>query len=164
MRLRTGGRRAEIPVAPAAGLAVLLILLVGLSSVFSSQRGLLVRLPGRSEGVALPAPADAAFLSVLPDASLVLDGEPVAIDRLLSRLEPRIGRNAPRPVILHVSDDAPYGAMVAVVDLLAIGDRSSGFRVRRLLVPTHAELMEWARALGRDPFGQEGGGGSGERR
>jgi hypothetical protein len=101
------------------------------------------------------------FLSLLPDASLVLDGEPVATDRLLARLESKLGRNASRPVVLRVSDDAPYGAMVAVVDLLAGGGASSTFRVRRLLVPTHAELMEWERALGHDPFGRKTGGESG---
>jgi hypothetical protein len=51
--------------------------------------------------------------------------------------------------------------MVAVVDLLAGGGASSTFRVRRLLVPTHAELMEWERALGHDPFGRKTGGESG---
>jgi biopolymer transport protein ExbD len=163
MRLRTGGTRAEIPVAPAGGLSLILILLVAVSSTLSAPRGLLVKLPGRSEGVALPAPGDAAFLSMLPDASLVLDGEPVAIERLLSRLEPKLGRNGSRPVVFHVSDDAPYAAMVAVVDLLAAGEGSSGFRVRRLLVPTHAEVMAWSRSLGRDPFAPEGIGASGGR-
>jgi biopolymer transport protein ExbD len=161
MRLRTGRTRAEIPAAPAASLALLLVLLVGLSSVSSLQRGLLIRLPGRSAGVGLPDPGGALFLSLLPDGSLVLDGEAVAAERLLSRLESRLGRNASRPVVLRVSGDAPYGAMAAVVDLLAGGGTSSGFRVRRLFVPTHAELMEWTRALGHDPFDRAPGGGSG---
>jgi biopolymer transport protein ExbD len=153
MRLRTGGSRAEIPAAPAAGLALLLFLVAGLSAAFSSQRGLLVRLPGRANRAAPSALADAVFLAVLPDASLNLDSEPVTFETLLSRLEPKIGRNGSRPVVLIVSDDAPYGAMVAVVDLLAGGNSSSGFRARRLLIPTHAEIREWTRALGGDPFG-----------
>jgi biopolymer transport protein ExbD len=160
MRLRTGRTRAKIPLVPAASVALLVILLVGLSSVYSSQRGLLLRLPGRSAGVPLPDPSSAMLLSVLPDGSLMLDGEPVAMERLLSTLESELGRNASRPVVLHVTDDAPYGTMVAVVDLLSGADRSSTFKVRRLLVPTHTEIMEWARAFGRDPFArQEGAGG-----
>ena len=153
MRLRTGGSRADIPAAPAAALSLLLVLLVGLSASFSSDRGLLVRLGGKAERATLPEPAGAVFLSVLPDASLVLDGEPVPFELLLSRVESKVGRHASRPVVLHVTDDAPYAMMVAVVDRLARGNTATGFRVRRLMVPTHAEIRDWARALGRDPFG-----------
>ena len=84
MRLRTGGSRADIPAAPAAALSLLLVLLVGLSASFSSDRGLLVRIGGKTGHATLPEPAGAVFLSVLPDASLVLDGEPVPFELLLS--------------------------------------------------------------------------------
>ena len=163
MRLRTGGTVAEIPVAPAASLAVLLILLAGLSGVLSARQGLRIRFQGEASRVALPVPERADFLSVLPDASLVLDGEPVAHDRLLARLAAKLGRTGSRPLVLHVSDDAPYRTMVELIDLLSWGDRTSGFRVRRLLVPTHSEIRDWSRALGRDPFGPQGGSEEGDR-
>ena len=45
--------------------------------------------------------------------------------------------------------DATLPIEQRVADLLARGDPGTGFRVRRLMVPTHAEIREWARALGR---------------
>lgn len=157
MRLKTGGSRAEIPAAPAAGLAVLLVLIVGLTTAGSVERGLVVRLPAGSSRATLPAPAEAVFVTVLPDSTLLLDGEPAAIETLLARIETKTGGSESRPVILEVSDDVPYSFMVGVMDRLAGGGEASGFRVRRLLVPTHFELREWARALGREPSSLAGG-------
>ncbi len=144
--------RAAIPLAPMASVALLGVLFITMAGFFQADRGLLIRFQG-DETTADPSwPEDAIRAEILPDSSIVVDGKHVPLDRLLNVVEPNLSRDPDRVVMLYANDDAPYGAVVAVVDLLSRPDAGRGVRVRRLWIPTHREMAEHDRLFGRDPF------------
>ena len=78
---------------------------------------------------------EAVFIRVLPDASITVDCRPMEPEGILDYLEPKLARHAEKPVVLYTDPDAPYGAMIAVYDLLAQAPESRGFVVRNVSVP-----------------------------
>ena len=65
-------------------------------------------------------------MQIQADASLLVDGRPLALDQLLPYLAPKLGRNPDKPVIIHPLPEAPYGSMVAVYDELRQGKDRAG--------------------------------------
>ncbi len=144
--------RALPPVAPAASVALIVAALILASGYFSADRGMLV-LFAREEGLAgPPQPGAATFVKVLPDGSTLVNGEPTPTDRLLERVESARGETREGNLVLCASDDAPYAAMVGVLDLLSRARTERGLPPGRIALPTHAEVLEWVRRLGYDPF------------
>jgi biopolymer transport protein ExbD len=153
MRLRGPDRaRASFPAVPMLGLAFLLFGVLGLTGLFSSEGGLRLRF-SREEG-ASPSmrPEEAVYVKVLPDDSILLDGEPVPLAELRDRVRAKLVAQAGLPVVLFASDDATFGAMIAVFDRLARVGAQAGSRVSRVMVPTHREVRDAIRIAGGDPF------------
>ena len=80
---------------------------------------------------------------IIPQADLV---------RILDYLEPKITRNAAKPVILYTDAYAPYQAMISVYDILGRAETERGFKVRNISVPTQSEIQEYIQIFGYNTF------------
>jgi biopolymer transport protein ExbD len=153
MKLTTQAPRAEIPTASMADVAFLLIIFFMVTTAFSAAKGLKLALPEDDRG--RPAEAEeAVFIRVLPDASITVDCRAVEPEGLLDYLEPKLTRQPQKPVVLYTDPDAPYGAMIAVYDVLAQAQESRGFAVKNVSVPTQSEIQEYIELYGLNPFEQ----------
>lgn len=111
---------AEIPTASTADVAFLLVVFFMLTLTFAASQGLDFNLP-KDESVTEVDPVASVLIEIQPDASLQVDGRPLALDGLLEYLAPKLELNPGKPVIIHPLPDAPYGSMVAVYDELRRG-------------------------------------------
>jgi biopolymer transport protein ExbD len=125
----------EIPTASMADVAFLLIIFFLVASFYSVTRGIQFSLPRHDEEALASEPEAAVLIEVASDASLTVDGRPLALAELTGYLQPKLARNPMKSVILQTSLDAPYYAMTDVFDEL----RQAG--VHSLVIPTSAELQ-----------------------
>ena len=149
--IRKTSIRADIPTASMADIAFLLIIFFMVTTVFSSTRGLELRLPREEPPVERPTAEGAVFVKVLPDSSLAVDCRPVQLGELLGFLEGRLEGNPEKPVILYTSPDAPYQAMISVYDVLTSAEKQ-GLKVKNLSIPTQSEIDDYVRLFGSNPF------------
>ena len=158
-RVRFGANRsaAEIPTASMADIAFLLIIYFMVTTVFSANKGLDLPLPDEQPPDA-PATADESiYIQVLPDGSLKVDRQLMALSDLLPYVVPKLRINQAKPVILHPSPSAPYQSMIAVYDELMASEEKTGFPIRNIVVPTQREIQEYIDLLGTNPFVDPGG-------
>ena len=74
-------------------------------------------------------------------------------ERILDYLEPKLTRDAEKPVILYTDAYAPYQAVVAVYDVLAVPQYDThGYKVKNISVPTQSEVAEYIEIFGYNPF------------
>src|SRR5512134_951091 len=115
-------RRREIPVenptASMADVAFLLIIFFLVASFYSVTRGIQFSLPKHDEEALSAEPEASVLIEVASDASLTVDGRPMALAELPAYLRPRLERNPEKSVILQTSLEAPYHAMTDVFDEL----------------------------------------------
>jgi biopolymer transport protein ExbD len=127
----------------AADVAFLVLIVSMLGSAFTASRGIDLALPDEPDPRVEIGWNDAVDLRVAWDGSLWVDGEPVLPDRLLERLGERLAASPGTPVILRTDAEAPYGAMVAVLDELRMAPEKAGFEVEDLVIPTIREQQNW---------------------
>ncbi len=140
MKVTTRLISAEIPTGSFADIAFLLIVFFMLTLTFSVSQGLDFNLP-KDEPPAEIDPVDSVLVEIQADASLMVDGRPLELDRLLEYLAPRLEQNPAKPVIIHPLPDAPYGGMVAVYDLLRRGKTEIGLAEDIVVaLPTEREM------------------------
>lgn len=120
---RTRGFEAEIPSAPFADIAFLLLVFFMVTTTFAATRGLDFTLPENDDAEVVD-PVEAVLVVVAAGGGLEVDGRPMAVGDLLTYLRPRLRRNPRKPVIVSPAPDAPYGAMVAVMDELRQGSET----------------------------------------
>ena len=149
MRLPRRSIRADIPTAPMADLAFLLMLFFVVTAVFSATRGLELRLPTDQE----QDPSTAAiFIRINADASIVVDCKPMRSDELLDDLEPKLRSHPETAIVLYTYPFAPYQAMISVYDVLVSAEATRGFKVQNVSVPTQTEVREYKALFGEEPF------------
>jgi biopolymer transport protein ExbD len=138
-----------------ADIAFLLIIFFMVTAVFSATKGLEFKLPkDQNQG---PGVAEAAtFIRVNPDASILVDCQPMPLTAILDYLEPHLAEDPEKPVILYTDPYASFEAMIAVYDVLAAAEER-GFEVRNVSVPTQSEVQEYVALFGLNPFDQCGG-------
>ncbi len=84
---------------------------------------------------------ESVLVEIQADASLRVDGRALGLDRLLEYLAPKLEQDPRKPVIIHPLPDAPYGAMVAVYDLLRQGRNELGLAEDiTVALPTEREM------------------------
>ncbi len=101
--------------------AILLIFVIVTSTFRRSQPAVNIKLPESTTAAPHPA-ADAATLaelSVSPEGEIHLDGEPIPLETLASRIRPI--KDANRPLALKADTHAPFGIIVRVLDALKEG-------------------------------------------
>ena len=148
---------AEIPTASMADIAFLLIIYFMVTTVFSATKGLDLPLPDEEPTEVPPTGEPSIYVQVLPDGSLKVDGQSMALGDLLSYVVPKLRINQAKPVILHSSPSAPYQGMIAVYDELIASGEKTGFPIRNIVVPTQREIQEYIDLIGTNPFGSPGG-------
>jgi biopolymer transport protein ExbD len=153
MKLKSRTQESEIPTSSMADIAFLLIIFFMVTAVFSATKGLEFKLP-KDESNQPPSEEEAVFIKVAPDSSFTIDCKPMELDGILDYLEPKLTRDAEKPVILYTDAYAPYQAMVAVYDVLAVPqyDNEWGFKVKNISVPTQSEVAEYIEIFGYNPF------------
>jgi biopolymer transport protein ExbD len=138
-----------------ADIAFLLIIYFIVTTVFSATKGLDMPLPDEDPPEA-PATVESIYVEVLPDGSLKVDGQAMALGDLLAYVAPNLRINQSKPVILHPDPAAPYQSMIAVYDELTASAQKTGVPVRNLVVPTQREIQEYIALLGTNPFANPG--------
>jgi biopolymer transport protein ExbD len=158
MKLRRKGQEADIPTSSMADIAFLLIIFFMVTAVFSATKGLEFKLP-QDDDKSPPEEEEAVFIKVAPDGSITVDCKPMELGEIQSYLEPKLTRDAEKPVILYTDAYAPYQAMIAVYDVLGQPDyESHGYKVKNISVPTQSEVQEYIQIFGYNPFESQCGG------
>ena len=152
MKLKRRGQEAEIPTSSMADIAFLLIIFFMVTAVFSATKGLEFKLP-QDDDKSPPEEEEAVFIKVGPDSSILVDCRAMELDEILGYLEPKLTRDAEKPVILYTDAFAPYQAMISVYDVLGEPDyESHGYKVKNISVPTQSEVQEYIQLFGLNPF------------
>ncbi len=152
MKLKRREQISEIPTSSMADIAFLLIIFFMVTAVFSATKGLDFKLPKEEEQKETEE-EEAVFIQVAADGSVTVDCKPMQLDEILGYLEPKLTRNAEKPVILYTDPDAPYQAMIAVYDVLGTPKEDThGWKVRNISVPTRSDIQEYIEIFGADPF------------
>lgn len=116
---RTGRHRplADINVTPLVDV-MLVLLVVFMITAPMLAAGLKVDLPKASTAQPLP-PNEPIVVTVGRDGGLAVGREPVARADLVATLRAGLGGRSDRPIHVRGDREAPYGEIVAVIDLLA---------------------------------------------
>ena len=157
MKLKRKAENAEIPTSSMADIAFLLIIFFMVTAVFSATKGLEFKLP-QDEQNQPPEEEEATFIKVEADSRVLVDCNPMGLDEILDYLEPRLARNPEKPVILYTDAYAPYQAMISVYDVLGGAEKTRGFKVKNISVPTQSEVAEYIELFGFNPFESQCGG------
>jgi biopolymer transport protein ExbD len=152
MRISKKETEAEIPTASMADIAFLLIIFFMVTAVFSATKGLEFSLPKDENQPPQAETEEAVFIKVAPDGSLSVDCKPMELDGILDYLEPKLTRDAEKPVILYTDAYAPYQEMISVYDVLGSAEKTRGFKVKNISVPTQSEVSEYIALFGYNPF------------
>ncbi len=119
--MRLGRTRAEhpfIPVVPLASLALLVLAAVVISGMYTASRGPGLRFASPDRDGRLND-TDAVRVEVVSDQETQVDGAPVPFSGLASAVSGRLAGRPDVAVILVVSPDATYEAMVAAYAAIA---------------------------------------------
>jgi len=155
MKLKRKDVPAEIPTSSMADIAFLLIIFFMVTAVFSATKGLDFKLPSNEDNDNPAESEEAVFIKVAADSSISVDCKPMDVSEILAYLEPKLTRDAEKPVILYTDPFAPYQAMISVYDVLAIpkeDDPEWGWKVRNISVPTQSEIQDYIDIFGYNPF------------
>jgi biopolymer transport protein ExbD len=155
---------AEIPTSSMADIAFLLIIFFMVTAVFSATKGLEFKLPSNEDDALPPDTEEAVFIKVAADGSVSVDCKPMQIGDILGYLEPKLTRDAQKPVILYTDPYATYQSMISVYDVLIVPEREDnlareearpapyGWKVSNISVPTQTEIQDYIGIFGYNPF------------
>ena len=110
--------RPQIPTTPMANLALLVLTSVMIAGMFSASRGPALRFASSSPAGGFDG-RGAVRVEVDAANELTVDGEPVAQSELSGSLASRVEGRADAAVILAVSPDATYQAMIQAYAVIA---------------------------------------------
>ena len=112
---------AEIDTTPLADVAFQLVIFFLVAATFSTTLGLDFQLPAPIDREELHEPEEAVLVEVLRHGGLRVDGRSLALDQLLTYLEPKLRANPGKPVLVRPELEAAYGRAVDVLDELRQG-------------------------------------------
>ncbi len=105
----------EINITPLTDVMMVLLVIFMVTTPLILKAGVDINLPkahAKSE-----SPAINVIISLTADGKLLLDGEPVGVDRLGTRLQERFREGAPPDVTVSADERVPYGDAVRVLDI-----------------------------------------------
>jgi biopolymer transport protein ExbD len=129
----------EIPTSSMADIAFLLIIYFMVTTTFAATRGIDFALPKDEDNPPMIEKEESVLIEIEPSGNLVVDGESMELDRILTYLKPKLERNPMKPVIIRPDAAAPYGRMVDVFDELRQG-AEHGVDVKNISIPTQREI------------------------
>jgi biopolymer transport protein ExbD len=121
MKLQIKKEEPEIPTASMADIAFLLIVFFMLTTVFSANKGMEHILPPKDDLEDAIEPEEAIYIKIFPGGSFEIDKETHSIDDVAVVYEyvnRKVQVNAKKPIIIHTNPEAPYGDMIAVMNVL----------------------------------------------
>lgn len=146
-------RAASIAGPPMAALAVLLVMSFAMVAMFAAPKGLAIRFADRaSEPLPSADRTGAVWVKVLSDGSLRVDGAPADLASLPASIRARIAAAPEITVVLFADPDATFQAMVSAYDALLESRAAGNPGPGRIAIPTGAQVAEYVRVYGRDPF------------
>jgi biopolymer transport protein ExbD len=152
MRLGTAKAAPFVfPALAAVNLAFVVWLVLFVSGLFASDRGLRVAVERGGPATRYEPRADDVFVTVLPDGALLVDGEPTDARAALDAIVSKARGAKPKAVVVFATDQTPYGALVTLLGELGARE-AGGSGAPAPLVPTHNEVRAIVNALGRNPF------------
>ncbi len=113
--LRRRHPHPEIPLVSTADVAFLLLIFFLSTTIFYSERGILLGLPRPGEAAVEVSSARIARVHVAADGSVTLDGKPVP-GELRRALAERLRREPELLVTIALHPAAPYAALVTTLD------------------------------------------------
>ena len=121
MKLRQNKPDDEIPTSSMADIAFLLIIYFMVTTTFAATRGLDFSLPKDDDQPPVVEKEDSVLVEVLPGGDVRVDQKAMELGEILDYLQPKLENNPKKPVIIKPDQNAPYGGMVAVFDVLRQG-------------------------------------------
>jgi len=106
----------EIPLVSTADVSFLLLIFFLSTTIFVTQRGISLELPGPADRPLLLQPSKMVQVSVQGDQSVRVDGEVVAAGAVGRMLRQRLRANPDLVVRLTIDSAAPYSALVQTLD------------------------------------------------
>ncbi len=106
----------EIPLVSTADVSFLLLIFFLSTTIFATQRGISLELPGPAAR-ALPFPdSKTAHAFVAADESVTLDGVVVPLDALAGAIRVKLRETPDLLLALRIDPAAPYAALVSALD------------------------------------------------
>ena len=119
MAIRIKKEEPEIPTASMADIAFLLIVFFMLTTVFSANKGIEHVLPQSDDQQDNPDKEEAIYIHIFVENQFTMDGESYSLDQareVYDYVYGKVQQNATKPIIIHTNPQAPYGAMMAILD------------------------------------------------
>jgi biopolymer transport protein ExbD len=110
-----GGLKSDINVTPLVDVMLVLLIIMMLVAPML-QKGVDVRLPEAGNTVDKPDTQEQTVIAVTADKSLWVNGVRVSNAEFLSRVQTAIEGKAEKIVVIKGDTDAPYSAIMAVMD------------------------------------------------
>ncbi len=143
---------SEIFTGSMADISFLLIIYFMVTSVFSATRGLDFALPEDNNETPEIKQEDSVDVFVMPGGDIMLDGTQVPYaqisDRLLPYIAEKLRQNPKKPVILRTDQEATYGNMIYVFDILRTPVEDGGIHIETISIPTQREMQNLWSMLG----------------
>jgi biopolymer transport protein ExbD len=145
---------AEIFTGSMADVTFLLIIYFMVTMAFSATKGLDFAVPKEDPNRSEVKAEESVLVQVKADATFVVDGKPLPLERFAEYLRTKIDQGAAspvisKPVILRPEADAPYGAMMAAFDELRQMKGKLGLaKELNISLPTQREIEAVWGALG----------------
>jgi biopolymer transport protein ExbD len=105
-----------INVTPMLDLAYVLLVIFIIMTTASVQ-GLKINLPKPSNKPATTAPKEVRIVQIQPDGSLLLNGSPITLPELESRLSAAVAKDPDAPVMIKGDPQTHYASVVDIVDM-----------------------------------------------
>jgi biopolymer transport protein TolR len=112
-----GGIKADINVTPLVDVMLVLLIIMMLVAPML-QKGVDVRLPEAGNSSDKPETQNQTVLAVTADRRYYVNSVPVAESELLTRIQSALEDQKEKIVLIKGDTDAPYGAIMAVMDKL----------------------------------------------
>lgn len=146
MRVRTQSISGDIPTSSMADVAFLLVIYFMLTATFAATQGLDLALPKRPDHPVDIERVNAALVEIQANGHLLVDSRPFRLESLLEYLRPQLEQRPDKPVIVKAAPEAPYAAMVAVLDELRQGKQRLGLEHDVVVaLPTEREQEQYWR-------------------
>ncbi|MDA8015928.1 MAG: biopolymer transporter ExbD [Thermoanaerobaculia bacterium] len=131
MRLKQNRPDEEIPTSSMADIAFLLIVYFMVTTTFAATRGLDFSLPKEDDQPPIVEKEDSVLIEIRATGQIIVDQDPMEVDKIVEYLAPKLERNPKKPVIIKPDSDARYSGMVAVFDTLRQAKLHDGKLVMR---------------------------------
>jgi len=106
----------EIPLVSTADVSFLLLIFFLSTTIFATQRGISLELPGPGGRALLVSATKTAYAFVAADESVTLDGVAVPLASLAGAIRLKLRETPDLLLSLRVDPAAPYAALVSALD------------------------------------------------